>query len=114
MQCKDFILALITKIEAKSPLNYSPMRNLQCLDPKVIATRPEDAIANFKRVLHSLVLSEKLNISKCDDILNQFNEYTTSDVVGFNFESSPKAWISLTLSTMMHWDKKRNTLSCVT
>ena len=33
-QCKDFILALITKIKAKSPLNYSLVRNLQCLDEK--------------------------------------------------------------------------------
>ena len=86
MQCKDFILALITKIKAKSPLNYSLVRNLQCLDPKVIATKPEDAVANFRRVLQSLVQSKKLNISKCDDILTQFNEFTTSDAVGFNFE----------------------------
>ena len=44
MQCNYFILTLITKIKAKSPLNYSLVRNLQCLDPKVIAMKPEDAI----------------------------------------------------------------------
>ena len=48
--------------------------------------KPEDAIANFRRVLQSLVQSKKLNIRKCDDILNQLSEFTTSDAVGFNFE----------------------------
>ena len=105
MQCKDFILALITKIKANWPLNYSLVRNLQCLDPKVIATKPEDAIADFRRVLQSLVQSKKLNIRKRDVILNQFSEFTTSDAVGFKL-------VALTLSTMMHWDKKRNTSSC--
>ena len=62
------------------------MRNLQHLDPKVIATKPEDAIADFRRGLQSLVQSKKLNITKCDDILKQFIEFTTSDAVGFNFE----------------------------
>ena len=86
MQCKDFILALITQIIAKSPLNYSLVRDLQCLDPKAIATKTEDAIANLRRVLQSLVQSKKLKICKCDDILNQFSEFTTSDAVGFIFE----------------------------
>ena len=49
------------------------VRNLQCLDPKVIATKPEHAIANFMRVLQSLGQSKKLNIRKCDDIRNQFS-----------------------------------------
>ena len=48
--------------------------------------KPEDTIANFKSVLQSLVQSKKLNIRKCDDILNQFSEFTTSDAVAFNFE----------------------------
>ena len=32
-----------------------------------------------------LVQSKKLNIRKCDDILNQFSEFTTSDAVGVQF-----------------------------
>ena len=51
-------LALISKIKAKSSLNYSLVRNLQCLVPKIIATKPEDAIANFRRVLQSLVQTQ--------------------------------------------------------
>ena len=30
--------------------------------------------------------SKKLNIRKCDDILNLFSEFTTNDAVGFTFE----------------------------
>ena len=55
-----------------------------------MTNQPKISKSNFRRVLQSLVQSKKLNINKCDEILNQFSEFTTSDAVGFNYKKFPQ------------------------
>ena len=33
-ECKQFVLELLKKLNVKSPLNYSLVRNVSCLDPQ--------------------------------------------------------------------------------
>jgi hypothetical protein len=59
-------------LKDKSPLVYSLVRNLKCLNPiKLVGF---NCSAQFNVIFHHLVDAERLNVRECDDILSQFSQ----------------------------------------
>ncbi|KAH8034244.1 hypothetical protein HPB51_021957 [Rhipicephalus microplus] len=55
MECKQFLVSTTKKILEKSPLTYHLVRNLSSLDPRHMASKPDDCLAGFRKVLDALM-----------------------------------------------------------
>ena len=49
------LVAIVAKIQERSPLKYNFPRKLISLDPRLIAAEPDRAVAMFREVLTKLV-----------------------------------------------------------
>ena len=75
MECKKFLVKLCEKLFEKSPLCYSLVRNLKCLDPERIVQYPADCVSMFKFVLDKVADKQRVSRKDCDVILNQFSDF---------------------------------------
>ena len=73
-----FIVAFITKLNAKSPLKYSIVRNMSCLAPENIVQDRVSQINKFQKVLRAMVEARRLKSSECDSIMLEFSEFAES------------------------------------
>ena len=64
------LAAYVTKIQERNPLKYSFTRKLISLDPRLIATEPDRAVAMFREVLTKVTKSgehlNRLMIYRCN------------------------------------------------
>jgi len=72
---KTFIITILTRLLDKSPLQYSLVKNMICLDARRMASKQEDCKEKMKRILHTLVQAKRLPEDDCDAILQQYGIY---------------------------------------
>lgn len=71
--CKSFLLAMSRKLLEKCPLKYALVRNLGCLDPRIMAREKEKATTQMKRVVTILNDANRIEGS-CEDVLSQYSD----------------------------------------
>ena len=91
MESRAFMKSLVKKLLDKAPVNYSLVRNIQCLDPVHMSEYPDDCKLKMKRVLSTLVACKRVQSNKCDDILIQFTSFLDQveeleEYVNFNMD----------------------------
>ncbi|KAL3225739.1 hypothetical protein MRX96_049147 [Rhipicephalus microplus] len=74
MECKQFLVSTIKKILEKSPLTYHLVRNLSSLDPRQMASKPDDCLPGFRKVLDALIAVGRLGEHECDSVLGEYTE----------------------------------------
>ena len=72
-ECREILSKIVTKIEAKSPLEYSVLRNMCCLDPSEITTNHEACKKRFKRVLEKLHALGQVDINVMLSLISMSN-----------------------------------------
>jgi hypothetical protein len=76
MECRGMLQTIVSRIHKKSPLTYTLVRNLNSLDPCEIIKNDEDkSCERFKRVLNVLHACSKVDIGKCDIILEEYRVF---------------------------------------
>ena len=79
MECRGMLQTIVSRIHKKSPLTYTLVRNLNSLDPCEIIKNDEDkSCERFKRVLNVLHACNKVDIGKCDIILEEYRVFLRS------------------------------------
>ena len=82
LKCLDpqsIVQKVISKLKDKSPISYSLFRNLKCLDPQSIVQKKGSI--QFGVVLNHLVDAGHLDTRDCDDVKSLFEEFTSDDAV---------------------------------
>ncbi|KAL3207145.1 hypothetical protein MRX96_010462 [Rhipicephalus microplus] len=74
MECKQFLVNTTKKILEKSPLTYHLVRNLSSLDPRRMASKPDDCLAGFRKVLDALIAVGRLGEHERDSVLGEYTE----------------------------------------
>lgn len=84
MQCKGFLIKLVSKLLEKSPLKYPLTLQISCLDPRQMATNKTVCITNMKKLLATLLDANQMRggASACDTVLLQFEEFLETTVIG--------------------------------
>ena len=75
MECKEFLVNVVSKLAAKAPIQYSLMRNVTCLDPKKMLDNHDDLVAKFKRVLTTLHGAKNVLEPECDTLLVLYRQF---------------------------------------
>lgn len=74
MECKQFLIATTKKIQEKSPLAYQLVRSLSSLDPREMASKPDECLPSFRKVLDALIAVGRLDEHECDAVLGEYAE----------------------------------------
>lgn len=72
---KAFIIAILNKLLVKCPLKYFLVRNMSCLDPRLMAKKQDDCKVKMKRILHDLVEAKRICEDDCDDIQRLYEHF---------------------------------------
>lgn len=73
MECKLFTVAVLEKFFLKSPLKYSLVRNVNCLDPSIIAAKNKSVLEKkFRNMLQILITNGLLRGEQGDIALRQY------------------------------------------
>ncbi|XP_063741959.1 uncharacterized protein LOC134866006 [Eleginops maclovinus] len=73
--CMQGLSSMVKKIQEKSPLKYSTVRQMDCLDPTVMSSDPDGCKAKMKGLVQTFLLNRQLAGGVCagDTILQQFD-----------------------------------------
>ncbi|XP_060782876.1 uncharacterized protein LOC132890101 isoform X1 [Neoarius graeffei] len=82
-ECRKSLQSLAGKLQEKSPLHYSLVRNMDCLDPRRMAENGEACITKLKRILKVMTDVKRLDENNCDDVVKQYRVFVR-DVVSRN------------------------------
>lgn len=80
MDCRQCLQTLAGKLQGKCPLQYTLVRNMDCLDPREMASNQDSCIKKLKRILKVLTDSKRVHENDCDDILKQYRMYISETV----------------------------------
>lgn len=88
-QAQEFVFAMVSKILEKSPLKFAVVRNMSCLNPKIMAKDKEKCAEKFKSLLNYLSDCGHIKDTDGESILLDFKEFLTNiNVTEFaNFSS---------------------------
>ncbi|GBM06134.1 hypothetical protein AVEN_265191-1 [Araneus ventricosus] len=91
MDCKKFLIKLTMKLLEKSPLRYSIVRNLSCLDPRNM-TDKKKCLNKMNHILNSMIEAKYVDENVCDEILMEFDGYLDNVALKHSdfFEFSPE------------------------
>ena len=68
-------MKVVCKLIAKEPIQYSLVRNINCLDPRNMMSDHDVSITKFKRVLTTLENAKKVLEGECDSLLELFRQF---------------------------------------
>ena len=108
MEAREFLQCLVSKIIEKSPLQYSLVRNVSCLVPKIITDDKEVGLSRFRRVLSNLSSAKHVDDKDCDEILNQYTDFSRemkTDNIFSKFDKSEGSLDKLYHCKMSHEPK---------
>ncbi len=75
-ECKKFITAFLQKFQMKTPLNYSLVRNSDCLDPSVMITKDNDSLERKMRHLIQIFITNRvIAVENGDHVLREFRKF---------------------------------------
>ena len=110
MECKDFLAKTASKLLDKTPINYRLVRNMSCLDPRLMASEKEGCVNKMKRVLAILVEAHRLKADECDEVIYQFGQFLDECAGNPDFEdfdpSEPSSRVDTLLYEHMAGDKQ--------
>ena len=66
------LVAIVAKIQERSPLKYDFARKLISLDPRLIAAEPDRAVATFREVLTKLADNNWRTAEQADQVWMQY------------------------------------------
>ena len=76
---KRFIVAIVSKLMERSPLKYSLVRNLYCLDPKQLIQKPISSLTQaMNNVVDNYFASNRIAKKDCDSIKDEYRELLNS------------------------------------
>ncbi|KAK9952663.1 hypothetical protein ABG768_018477 [Culter alburnus] len=82
--CRDGLVAMVDKLQQKSPLKYILVKNMGFLDPVNMANEETDQLKGMlRRTLAYLVDQGRINEQDCDEIIQQYAHFL-DDVVQKN------------------------------
>src|SRR5215813_6861151 len=73
--CQQAILVMLQHLLKKCPINYSVVRNVSCIDPRLMANNPEKSQNRMKNILMVLTQNKRILQKDCDNILLRFGEF---------------------------------------
>ena len=73
-ECKNFLIAVVVKLQDKCPLKYALVRNMRCLDPRKFANK-EDCKKKMKKVLRCMIDAKRITDENGDLVLGQFTDF---------------------------------------
>ena len=86
LDIKVCVISMVSKLQEKCPLNYFLLRNLGWLVPGQICSSGIDVgVAQLKRCLGVLTDSGLVQVSKCDDIICQYQTFVRNNVAADPF-----------------------------
>lgn len=71
------MLAIVSKIQERSPLKYNFARNLVSLDPRLIAAEPDKVVRMFREVLTKFVDKKWRTPEQAADIWMRYKKLVT-------------------------------------
>ena len=74
-ECTTMLVSLVMKIQEKSPLKYSFVRNLVCLDPRLMISSPENATRMFQQTVNKLLELKWKTAEEGDLMLIQYKKF---------------------------------------
>lgn len=103
LSCRDFLIATVKKLLLKSPVIYSLVRKLSCLNPVRMANEKEECKTLFKKVLSLMMNAKKVGESECDALYRSFVVFIDKikDEKFTNFRKSEDSLDSLYYDTMI-------------
>ena len=76
MECKQFLLTIVKKLLAKSPILYYLVRNLSAFDPgEMTVERMTHNSTQLKSIIRSLIEANRASTNDADDIIQQYSEF---------------------------------------
>lgn len=72
MDCRKALQSLAEKLQDKSPLHYTLVRNMDCLDPRRMVENGETCINKLKILLKVMTEAKKIDENDCDDVVKQY------------------------------------------
>ena len=104
--CVELLTALVSKIQERSPLKYSLVRSLCCLDPKLIYKDSMACIGKFSDMCKKLVASKVRTARQCDMAERQFRNLLRNERELFK-DGNTRLDLNITSSS---WKIKRKQL----
>ncbi|CAM4635460.1 unnamed protein product [Leuciscus chuanchicus] len=77
-ECVSFLAVTCKKIMERSPLMYPAVRHMSSLDPVIMVTETEHAIAMFEKLLQVILNAGWCTASECDKILAQYKIFSVN------------------------------------
>ncbi|KAL1476946.1 hypothetical protein MTO96_036125 [Rhipicephalus appendiculatus] len=74
MECKQFLIATTKKILERSPLANHLIRSLSSLDARQMASKPDECLRSFRKVLDALIAVGQLSEHERDAVLGEYTE----------------------------------------
>lgn len=76
-ECRDFLKAVVLKLQDKSPLKYTLVRNITFLNPKTMGEK-DKSIQKMKKVLLYCQGVKRFDDVTCDKVLSEFRNFLDS------------------------------------
>lgn len=73
--CRTILVTGIEKVVEKSPVKYSLVRNVSCLVPERMASKPDCCRSCFSRTLSTLVKCKRIPEDLCDILIKQYDTF---------------------------------------
>lgn len=73
-ECQSFLKRMTLKILERSPLRYSVVKYLPCLDPRKMADHPDSSHEKFTSFLGKLLEAKHLTAIQCDETKHQYED----------------------------------------
>nr|XP_042895913.1 uncharacterized protein LOC122268951 [Parasteatoda tepidariorum] len=70
--CRKFITKMLETLLEKCPINYSVVRNVACINPKLMSENKSKCVLKMRNILNYLSKKKKIEEKDCDKIKLQF------------------------------------------
>ena len=77
----EFLKAVVLKLQEKSPLNFSLVRNMSCLNPKTMTEKRDLSMRKMKRILQCLCQVKRISDAACDKAYEEYSLFLDSTAV---------------------------------
>ena len=78
MQCKEFLIGVLKKILEKSPVKYSIVRYMACLDPRSMANDRSKCRNDFQNLMKHLISIKRIDSDSAETVLRQYELFLES------------------------------------
>lgn len=69
------VLTMIDSLMNKNPMNFALVRSVSCIDPKLMASKPETCKSKMKKVMYQFTKKKFLPDEDADEVLIQYSDF---------------------------------------